>query len=301
VLSSRSRVVLAVVVAAVTASGVIAVRSAGPAPVPAAQSAPGRPAPREPVPVLLRTADLTLPLDAYQTSPAQGARLGRTYLALLAGCLHRFGVGFVQPGGVRSGPRTPNERRYGLTDPALAGGGYWAGERGLAARPTPPRQAPEFGALAGGGGPAVVRGRRVPAGGCAGEARRALVAGHPAGADRDLGQRLASAVFFAAEREPAVVAATRGWSDCMRAAGFRYAGPLDPLADPRFAGRLTALEVRVARADVACKRRTNLVGVRWAAELAGQRRVLAEHRTALGLTRQAIAAELAVADRTGVR
>ena len=94
-------------------------------------------------------------------------------------------------------------------------------------------------------------------------------------------------------------AATRQWSACMAAAGYRYAGPLDPPKDARFQDARTPLEISTAEADVACKQRTNLVGVWFAEESARQRSLIEANRPALELARTAFRAELAVA--AGVR
>src|SRR4051794_36469653 len=265
----------------------------------AAACTPPADRPRPAVPALLTTADLRLPLDDYQPTPAENSRLARAHRILLRDCLRGFGLHLDQPEPAGIGPRTPNERRYGLSDPAQIGRGYWSAERTApAARSVPARagQDAAVGDALAGRGARVVHGRVVPAGGCAGQARRRRPAGGPPGADRELAQKLASAVYFAAARDAAVVAVTRDWSTCMRAAGFRYADPLGPPADPRFRAPLGALEVATARADVSCKKRTNLVGVWWSSEADRQRAVLAGNRAALDLTRRAVGAELAVAD-----
>jgi hypothetical protein len=86
----------------------------------------------------------------------------------------------------------------------------------------------------------------------------------------------------------------------MAAAGHDYPGPLDPPKDPRFQGAVaTPLEVATARADVACKQRTNLVGVWFADESRLQLSLIQANRRALELGWAAFQAELAVATGLG--
>jgi hypothetical protein len=258
------------------------------------------------VPSLLRSTDLRLPLDDFLPSLADRARLARAGRVLLSRCMHGLGFDYVAPEPApTAGPRTWNERRYGLADPAQAVRGYWPDSRAAAARagaaglrggsvPT----AAEGDAVTGRGAP-VVDGRRVPPGGCAGAAQRRLTAHDPPGADQYLAQRLTSDSFFGSQQDARVRATTRGWADCMTAAGYPYAGPLDPPKDQRFSAAVTPLEIATASADVRCKRRTNLVGVWFSVESTMQRTVIGANRAALDLARAAFQAELAVAEEVG--
>lgn len=256
-----------------------------------------------PVPVLLRSADLHLPLDDYRTSVADSYLLSSAHRALLSACMHELGLDFTLPeAGPPPGPRTWTDRRYGLTDPAQAAGGYWAAERtgavgrtAAAVRQRTGKVTPAEGAAVTGRGAPTVNGHPVPPGGCADEAERRLAAHDPAGADLQLGQRLDAQTFAESQRDPRVTAVVRQWSGCMRTAGFSYPGPLDPSADPRFRHALSRTEVAVAHADLACKQRTNLVGVWFAVESGRQQSLIDANRPALDLTRRATQAELAVA------
>jgi hypothetical protein len=262
----------------------------------------GAPAPSgaaaAPVPRLLRTVDLRLPLDDYLMTLPDSARLARAVRLLQADCLRRLGFrAGVEP--VRSvGPRSWNDRRYGLSDPAQAPHGYWPdGRTSFGSRPRSTAGAAEGAALT--GSVRAVHGRPVPGGGCAGEASRRLLGHDPAGVDRQLAQRLSYDSFTASRRDRAVVAATAAWSACMAAAGHPYAGPLDPPADPRFQAAFTPLEAATAIADIGCKQRTNLVGIWAGAEAATQRALIAGNRAGLELARTAVTAELAAATAAG--
>jgi hypothetical protein len=266
----------------------------------------GDPGSADRVPVLLRSAGLRLPLEDFFPSVTENQRLARAGRALLRQCMREFGIDYAAPDPPSVlGPLTWTERRYGLTDPAQAGHGYWADTRAVVARAAAagrPRDTATAAAndLATGEGAAVVNGRPVPPGGCAAEARRRLTAHDPAGADPTLAQRLLSDSFFGSQQDPRVHAALTQWSACMAAAGYRYAGPLDPPEDARFQQGLTPLEVATAAADIGCKQRTNLVGIWFTVEASRQWSQVGANSAALRLARAAFQAELAVAAAVGV-
>jgi hypothetical protein len=199
-----------------------------------------------------------------------------------------------------TGLRSWNDRRYGITDIAVASRyGYRLGSREPRGRDSGFRVSPVEAGLMSGRGPAVVHGKRVPDGGCSGRAGRLLDAGTPPGTDPSLAQRLSMASFAASRQDPAVLEAVRRWSDCMRTRGLSYAGPLDPPADPRFRGAVGPIEIKVARSDIACKAATNLVGVWFTVEAMWQRHAIAANLVALDLLRRANAGQLAVAASAG--
>jgi hypothetical protein len=253
------------------------------------------------MPVLLRTADLRLPLDDYIPSLADAGRLARAGRLLVRRCMGELGFGdyAASEPAPTAGPRTWNERRYGLADPAQAAHGYWSASRTAAAVRRVPTVATAEEGDAVTGRARVVNGRPVPAGGCGSEAQRRLTAHDPPGADRYLAQHLITDSFFGSQRDSRVRAVTAEWAGCMRVAGYSYAAPLDPPRDQRFQGAVTALEVAVAEADIACKRQTNLVGVWFTVESAQQRSLIEANRPALELAGTAFRAELAVAAGVG--
>jgi hypothetical protein len=126
-----------------------------------------------------------------------------------------------------------------------------------------------------------------------------LRAGVPALPDELLAQRLSLDSYGRSRQDPQVQAVTRQWSRCMAARGYAYPGPLDPPADRRFRGPVSATEIATAAADIACKRRTNLLGVWSAVETAYQLPQIAANRTALEQVRRTNQTELAVARSLG--
>jgi hypothetical protein len=245
-------------------------------------------------PQLLDAAGLALPLDAYQLSTAGVGELTRGYGALLRRCLARYGA--TLPAGsptAGAGPRTRNERRYGLTEErAAAARGYRPAVPPAHSRRTAVPPLTEA-ILAGRAG--AVAGKPVPPGGCAGEARRALTAKAPPGADTGLAERLSADSFVRSRNAQQVRAATAEWARCMAAAGFHYRDPFEPAADARFRGPLAGAEIATATADVACKRATNLVGIWFSVESTYQDASIAANADALTLAARALAAQLATA------
>lgn len=253
-------------------------------------------------PVLLRSAGLELPLDPYLLTPGQVDELSRAHRALVERCM--AGLGFDAATAASQDPKGPaglrslNERRYGLTDADQAADlGYHLGDRDPAART--PKETGGYGpaeadALTGEGAD-TVDGHPVPEGGCTGEAQRELRADGPGRIDRSLAQRLSTQSYGRSRRDSRVRDVVREWSACMAERGFDYADPFEPMGEPRFQRALSAAEVSTAKADVSCKRETNLVGVWFTVESSYQRRLVKEHRDALQRLRQAAQNELAVA------
>ncbi|MGF7234169.1 MAG: hypothetical protein ACQSGP_04295 [Frankia sp.] len=256
-----------------------------------------------PIPTLLRSTDLHLPLDTYLLSVSDLDRIGQARRVLTHGCMQRLGYSFppLTPG-IPTGPSTWNERRYGVTDPAMAARyGYGLGPRDPASHPGRPDETgantpttAQLRALDGSVG--TVNGVPVPAGGCTGQANRHLAGGETA-ADVNLPQQLSSESFARSSTDPAVTPATAAWSRCMQAAGYRYTTALDPPGDPRWSRVPRSTQIATANRDVSCKRQANLVGIWFTVEAAYQRQLIADHRTALALVHAAKSAQLAAATR----
>ncbi len=221
--------------------------------------------------------DITLPLDAYSFTEREDRTISRAYLLLVKRCGERFGVTVTMPPPENPSPVYLAARRYFIIDPNEAAQyGY-----------NRPPSGSEEDDKAGGWNPSdrelAVLGRRtsgaeelrdrsgaaLPDGGCLGEAGRALGV-PPVGAD-DIVRRLASDAYDRAETDSRVVAAFTAWSRCMKRSGYSYETPWEPnnLDWPEPA---QSAEIATAKADVACKRETNLAGVMMAVEAAYQHR-----------------------------
>ena len=272
---------------------------------PAARPVPAEPVLTGPVPVLQDGADARLPLDPFLLTPPQVDQVTRAHRALLAQCAGRFGLTAPPTTAAPTGPRTLNERRYGITDPGRAAA---AGYRLSAhepnqppARSTTPRADPTLLAVLSGDGPRIVHGQPVPAGGCYQETRRRLHGADRTVAEEMLAQRLSHDSYDQSGQDPRVQAVAGLWSQCMRAHGYDYRGPLDPPADRRFRGQVSAAEIATAAADIACKRKNNLVGIWFAVESSYQLPQIAANRAGLERIRRTNIAELGVARSLGIR
>ncbi|MQA95652.1 MAG: hypothetical protein GEV11_13720 [Streptosporangiales bacterium] len=146
-------------------------------------------------------------------------------------------------------------------------------------RAAPGRELDEAGEAVYVGGPGAPKG--VPEGGCSAEGQRSV--GAPPAGDTTLPETLANRAREQAETDSRVEAAVRAWSACMRQAGYRYRGPENAAADPRWAGGGAAgpQETKAARADVTCKATSRLTGTWVAAQNAYQRKQIERNRTAL--------------------
>ncbi|MEW2387599.1 hypothetical protein AB0933_04470 [Streptomyces venezuelae] len=137
-----------------------------------------------------------------------------------------------------------------------------------------------FGPEAGEGGRSVVNGRKVPKGGCSGEAARHTEAdvANPTRMWGYVPQRTET-IAKAVAKDERVRRAFRDWSRCVEDRGFRrYANPVQASTDKAWTkGRddgnthRTKRELGTAVADVECNRGLNVTGVWWAVTAEKQR------------------------------
>lgn len=256
-------------------------------------------------PVILDSAHLRLPLDAYLLSDRERADLISAQDLLVTRCAARYGVTVpARPRRQQFGPHTYTERRYGLTDPVLAAeDGYHLGDRDprkVGKPPTPDLSPTQILVLTGSrvsAEPAARRSRtqQVPAGGCLGEAERKLGG---AWDNSDLVELIDNSSVVQATKDDRVRATFRAWSGCMKAKGHHYAAPWDAGNDPRFRGpHSSPAETAVAVADVACKQKTNVVGVWYATDAAYQKAFITANKPALDQAKRDKASHLRLAHR----
>jgi hypothetical protein len=238
------------------------------------------------------TSELVLPLDAYGLGTKEYGTVTRAAWHLARACLRRFGSEYTLPEAAltSSAPNFehPNERRYGLYDPESAGvRGYNVAPeqrppienvRTFAWNPSEAELLLVRGPGAGATGPPPpldLEGRPLPDGGCRGEADRILAGGAPVPANDNLPNELAHELFKKAEADSRVRAAMVQWSGCMARAGYTYATIWEP-NDRRWPEEASEEEIATAKADVRCKRETNLVGTWFTVETAYQQQVIDE-------------------------
>jgi len=250
----------------------------------------GRKEPPAQVPNIRDINTFTLPLDAYQQSPAdrQAVRLATT--TLVTRCLHGLGVkaDILDP---RPTPFQQNARRYGITDEARAKTyGYSAPEISKRSpRPDLPKPVQEVAF----GRTKQVHGKKVPEGGCTADAERRLDSGAPARPARMIAGQLGVVTLERASKDSRVKAAFGKWSACMRTAGHPYSTPTQIMRDKRFVDgrehRVTKLEIDTALADVRCKKSANLINVWAGVETAYQRLAVAQNKAALSVEQRLLA------------
>ncbi|MFJ7271292.1 hypothetical protein ACIQV3_32395 [Streptomyces sp. NPDC099050] len=264
------------------------------------------------------TASISLPLDAYTDTDAETARMGQVQQRLLSRCMARYGFPYeeVRPSGAAGsagaqGPEGRHRALFGAADAEFAAAhGYDAtagkgrpvkpptaplsesatlvmhGERpgGQQGAEQPPDAATEEEAAQVDSG-IDVGGQKVPAGGCIREAYRKLYAPTKDSVDLLFPFGLASEAHERSKGDSRVAEVLKNWSACMEKSG--YTGLKDPYevvqklgleADPGGPKAVTA-----AKADVACKREVNLVGIWAAVEKAYQLRLVEEQAETLAL------------------
>lgn len=241
---------------------------------------------------------LRVPFDDYKLSTLDLHTIHHAEDLLTRDCMARHGFGWtVVPPPADRDPDPVNRRRYGLVEPGVADRhGYHLPppNADLVARQAVREQRERL--------PAAERraaygddGR----GGCRAEARDRL-RGHAPEVDESRLHDLSREAFRRSREHPAVQEVAGAWRHCLaEATGARYADPLAAADDPAWAGRdgPSEHEVRVAAADVACKRETGLVEVWSRAEHGIQTEAVRAHPAEFAAFRQAKDAELEAARR----
>jgi hypothetical protein len=239
-----------------------------------------------------------LPLDRYRLSPAQATTLSRARNLLYAGCMGRFGFHLEPPRGGGPVPFVGNEQRYGIDDERQASKHGYHPAVPPASQSGEPSLSVAAAAVADGTGPGTYKGRRVPAGGCLGQALRELGRGGPVPADPGLAERLGLESYVRTSQSGPMRPVFSQWSACMGQAGFDYANPRKANNDPAWrTPRPSTREVATAVADARCKRQVHLVD-RWATvETAYQQQQVAQHAEQLEILAKALATRVRNAAR----
>ncbi|MEU4931018.1 hypothetical protein AB0G54_31715 [Streptomyces yokosukanensis] len=182
-------------------------------------------------------------------------------------------------------------RRYGVSDTETAARyGYHPAPDMVPAAPasTQPMSDAESSVFLGdtpqpgssGPAPKSYKGQEIPSHGCSGEAERKL----GKGLQERLPENINDASFQQSMSTPQVTAVFRSWSTCMKKHGYSFQTPLEPLRD-RLADSSSAAEIEMAKTDVACKQKTNLIGTWVAMESAIQKELIEKNQEALAQVR----------------
>ncbi|MFI5827501.1 hypothetical protein ACIA6C_09595 [Streptomyces sp. NPDC051578] len=260
------------------------------------------------------TSSISLPLDAYTDSISETGRMDGVQDRLTAQCMARYGFAYEpapRPAAAAGAEADQDRHRtlFGVADPAQAAAHGYDGASGAPrpAKPAPPQLSESgtavfFGTRPGGKAPVgpdpksqeeadhaesgiTVGGQRVPAGGCLREGYRKLYAPTKDSVDLLFPFGLASEAHTRSQKDARVVAALKGWSDCMGKAGYgAVATPYEVVGTLGLEGDTAGPRaVAVAGVDVACKREVNLVGIWYAVEKAYQQRLVEENAETLAL------------------
>ncbi|MDT3398089.1 hypothetical protein RKE29_15805 [Streptomyces sp. B1866] len=257
------------------------------------------PPPAERVPKVTSSADVPgLPLDAHALTREQYLTYMKGQRVAARRCMARFGFPDFRgldssvDASYRGDRADPSRYFYAIDATGAARYGYHSPPEGPRSTPPPGggTTAAENAVYQGANAGRRVAGRTVPEGGCSAEAYRVTHEGAQAGVDILSGvSRPRYDLYRQAQRDDRVRAAFAGWSACMRRSGLAYADPMAAQNDVRWrkAAAATREETAVAVADVACKQRTNTVGVWWSVLAAYEKRYATRHRDELADLRRA--------------
>ncbi|MET9962044.1 hypothetical protein ABZ128_23825 [Streptomyces sp. NPDC006326] len=259
------------------------------------------------------TSSISFPMDAYTDSDAELRRMDAVQARLTEQCMARYGFTYEAPQKPAPAVDGANGDRhrdlFGAADAEHAAAHGYDSTSGVPRpeKPAPPQlsgsaSAVLFGTRPGETVPAgpdpmnqeeadktdsgvEVGGQKVPAGGCMREGYRKLYAPTKDSVDLLYSFGLAAQAHSRAQEDSRVVAALKGWSDCMGKGGYGGLGTpyevIEKLGLQNDKGGPKA--IAVATKDVACKREVNLVGIWAAVEKAYQQRLVEENAETLAL------------------
>ncbi|MET8826786.1 hypothetical protein ABZX40_09320 [Streptomyces sp. NPDC004610] len=213
-----------------------------------------------------------LPIARYSYTADEDAAIENAQHILTQRCMRTFGIDYAPPGREPTAP-APADRRYGLSSASEAERlGYHPDSGPLPTGPDLPEDALKVfygnrGAEIGSGGKIMYEGKEIPENGCFGQAMDTLADEYDDPAGAAVARHISTSSYDESRSDPAVTAAFRKWSACMRNAGFEYDSPMDPLNSPAFQGEeISAEEKQTAVTDVECKEKTGLLDIWFKAE-----------------------------------
>ncbi|MEU6074895.1 hypothetical protein [Micromonospora sp. NPDC047074] len=216
-----------------------------------------------------------LPLDRYNLGNTEALEVRMARDAVMINCVRQFGFTVPTPSYPRPFVDNKNERRYLLTSTSRARqhGYKWPEMTKASASEKTPTLGTEVQAIISGDGPSVMSNKRVPDGGCLGEANRHLKVDEAPGSDVDFVRRMDAKAYTAMKADSRVLAATARWSSCMESMGYHYPNPGRANDDPAFNSTVaSSVEIATAVADVSCKDKAGLIDLMAAVETAYQNR-----------------------------
>jgi hypothetical protein len=263
-----------------------------------------------PTPTPTSFAQLQLPINAYaltDTQTAQQQIIGDQVVHL---CMVGFGFNYPNTVGptaaqLAAALQAGGSRLWGVSDPVDARTyGYNLPTTDLSTRPPPTAKTPlppaELAVLYGSASPSS-DGHRIPPGGCADQAQRDLAAAGIGYQGSQLVPEIAAESFERTLADPRTLAVFAKWSACMRAHGYDYSSPLAPAADFNLNAAPTQAEIQTAETDVACKFKTDLLGVTFAVQSDYENAMMGQHAQELAQVKYEVDAEATKLARLAVK
>lgn len=267
-----------------------------------------RGAPTGAAPTLLASADLRFPLDAYVPTGEQNSQLTKAQDKLVDQCMQRYGFRYESPRAGSAAQPRDESRRYGLSDASVATR-YGYNNPVLENRPPKP-VAKQLGpneklflhgeeqvdpakpipmsqeeSEKSGLGSLTVDGKKVPSGGCLRESFLKLYSPVKNSVDIMVPQNFGFDAYGRSRQDSRVEKAIKEWSACMAEKGFSTDNPVSPELGFNDATLGSPQAVTAAQQDVACKQRTNLVGIWFTVEVAYQKRLIEQNAEVLALAK----------------
>ncbi|NEC69912.1 hypothetical protein [Streptomyces sp. SID9727] len=249
------------------------------------------------------------PLDPYLTKPDDQLTLSKAQAELTRQCMKRFGFTYrPTPQRPTVNPFGENGLRYGVSSMQLAAKyGYGSGSGNGPDQSEAPASGAElltgaaklamFGkeelkpsdlpssqeeAEASEANNGVIAGKAVPVGGCQREAAMKVFSPRRKSLPVTFTYGLTTDAWSRTRHDSRYVAVGRKWAECLKEKG--YVTSPDPLTqdrDLKFPDPQSPQAITVAKADVACKEKVNLIGVAFAVESAYQKRLVEQNAEAL--------------------
>lgn len=138
-----------------------------------------------------------------------------------------------------------------------------------------------------------INGHSVPKGGCNAVVEAELTKGGTPGVGIFDAANVMLGPYQQSKSDSRVQDAFGSWSTCMKGKGYAYKSPEDAVNDPAWRSpQPSPTEIATARADVACKQQTNVVGIWYAVLTAYENRYIEQHAEDLAKVKQQVDATL---------
>jgi hypothetical protein len=230
---------------------------------------------------------LELPIGEYSFSREELRTISLAENRLTADCMRTYGLEYrAKSAGSTAEYQPGTNRRYGVLNPAIASRyGYHFPDSPASTEQSETLPEKEILALNGSpSGTVELDGKKVPEGGCIGQAKQELRGRHTYSKGAEVAGSISTGSFTESMKSPEVAKATKAWARCMKGKGFTYRDPMQALGSEEYSGQeISRREISVAEADVDCKVRTDLVKIWSDQEAAIQKTLIKKHKKDLDL------------------